>query len=135
MPKRSRALGLLTEAQVQEQIVSGLRALGYVVLVTSARSFRAGEAGRGYGADKGVPDLLVRHRSWPPAAWLAMEVKKPRAWRWSSDEQRRLWEERALAKVHSWEEACYAIAHAGFGGAPAEVLVASLRADEAGVIA
>ena len=95
----------LTEAQIQEQIVEGLRALGYEVLVTSARSVR-----QGYGADHGVPDLLVSHRSWD-MAWLGLEVKRPDGpVRWSHPEQERLWRAGRTAVVRSLEDAGFAIA-------------------------
>lgn len=95
----------LLEAQVQQQIVEGLQAFGYDVLVTSARSVR-----KGTGADYGVPDLLVTHRHWP-LGMLGIEVKRPgQAVKWSSPKQRELWEGGHTAVAKSLEEACFAIA-------------------------
>lgn len=64
-----------TEAQFQSRLVDLLRQLGVEVLVTSARRFRAGADGKGYGADQGVPDLLVRLPVWPVGFMLGVELK------------------------------------------------------------
>jgi len=69
----------MTEAELQCQIVDALRLLGCTVLVTSARSYRPAQGERrGYGADRGVPDLLVAPPGAPPSVWLGLEVKSAR---------------------------------------------------------
>lgn len=69
----------LTENEIQRQIVQGLTALGYVVLVTSRRVKRCRTCGnwqRGDdGATKGIPDLMVWRNGWD--GWYGLEVKSP----------------------------------------------------------
>lgn len=106
----------MTEKALQEAIVDLLRHLGCVVLVTSARSYRAptGER-RGYGADRGVPDLLVAPPFTPPGVWLGLEVKT-RAGRLSPD-QKRLAEAARITVVRSLADAVDAVL-AFFAGIP-----------------
>lgn len=95
----------LIEAEVQTQIVDGLRALGYEVLVTSAR----GRNRRETGVDHGVPDLFVTRRTWG-LGMLGIEIKRPGgAVRWSHDRQRELFDGGQTAVARSLEEACFAI--------------------------
>jgi hypothetical protein len=106
-----------TEDDVQTTIADGLKALGYTVLSTTHRSRGAtcpkcgtfARPKKGYGADLGVPDLLVTHKKWPAGAMLGIEVKKPVGWHWTTPEQQALWESGRTAKAHSWEQACYAV--------------------------
>lgn len=108
MPEKPKKSPRLTEAALQEQIVEGLRALGYEVLVTSARSVR-----QGYGADHGVPDLLVGSKD--TISWFGLEVKRPGPVEWSHGEQCRLWQEQRTAVVRSFEDAAFALYWASRG--------------------
>lgn len=65
----------LSESQIQEQIKEALKAMGCIVLDTSARgSARVMRTARQTGTSKGIPDLLISHASWAPL-WLGIEVK------------------------------------------------------------
>ena len=70
-----------SEDDIQRQIVGFLHAMRYQVLVTSRRVKRCVQCGHwGMGADgatRGIPDLLVRHPSWPRYVWVGVEVKTP----------------------------------------------------------
>ena len=86
------------EENVQRALIDALASLGYLVEQTTVRVKRVecpecharfvpvrkvrGPDGKlrsvGYGATKGVSDLLVRHPSWPPALYVQVEVKGPR---------------------------------------------------------
>jgi len=98
----------MTEAELQCQIVDALRLHGCTVLVTSARSYRpATDKRRGYGADRGVPDLLVAPPYAPPSVWLGLEVKS-RTGR-LTPEQRALAEAGRIVVVRSLREAFGAV--------------------------
>ena len=101
----------LPEWSVQKTIEDGLLHLGYLVLHTQHQytlqhcptcgaEFRATG---GYGADKAIPDLLVRHPAWPVGLWLGIEVKgtKTRL----SPEQKLLQDQGGLYVCRSWEDA------------------------------
>lgn len=62
----------LKEETVNRAIRSALEALGYEVLSTTVRNARGG-----YGASRGVPDLLISRPGWR-VGWLGMEVKGPK---------------------------------------------------------
>ena len=94
----------LKESEVQGQVCDGLEALGYQVWSTVVRGWRGS---RGYGADKGVPDLLVGHPSWGVAR-LAVEVKGPATK--LSPEQTALFESGMLIVARSFEDAVVGIA-------------------------
>ena len=74
---------LLSEKQVQASIVKHLRLLGYRVnsTVHIYKRVRCDKCGAwswpkgGYGSDKAIGDLLVRHPSWPAFMWLNADVK------------------------------------------------------------
>lgn len=97
-----------TEDDVQRVVVQGLRILGLEVRSTVVRGFSGRKDGKGYGSDKGIPDLFVRHPSWPACAWLGLEVKRPGGG-WSGAEQKALWEGRHTARVTSLEQAAFAV--------------------------
>ena len=90
----------LSEAEIQQHVVNGLRGAGFEVLVTSrvrhrprcphcrkALSYCDGcqrgftWTGEGDGCDPGIPDLLVRSRGsagfarWPDYLWVGIEIK------------------------------------------------------------
>lgn len=90
----------ISEAQFQERVVDALRGLGYTVWVTSARSFGLSSkrvfavvkgfgisdelaeriaqslcTKKGYGSDRGIPDLLVRRNTWPSGTMFGAELK------------------------------------------------------------
>lgn len=95
------------EDDVQRQIVRALREAGYTVLQTSRRRKRCVHCGRystgGDGADRGVPDLIVRNPVWPPAMWLGIEVKGGKTA--VSPEQRELLGDGAIVIARSPAEA------------------------------
>lgn len=103
----------LTEEQVQATTIDGFKKMGYAVLQTTHRVKLATcprckhkHPSRGdYGASKGVPDLLVSHPRWPAHCWLAIEMKRPGKWTYSSDEQKELCECGRVAVATSWDEA------------------------------
>ena len=103
--------GTLREEDIQHTIVQGLGLLGYDVLQTSRRGIVCKRCGQktygGDGADKGVPDLLITHDSWPKCAALMMECKGPRTR--VSPEQRDLERRGRTVIVRSWEEAIAAV--------------------------
>lgn len=57
----------------------------------------------GYGASGGVPDLLVRHPSWPKGLWRGIEIKGPTTR--ISPEQKKLAAEDAIFIVRSAADA------------------------------
>lgn len=69
----------MSESELQGQIKSALRRLGYICLDTStygsARVMRQARMG---GNSKAIPDLLVARGGWPQGIWLGMEVKLPK---------------------------------------------------------
>lgn len=87
LPGRHSRKTILREEPAQEKVVTALRYDGYTVLVTSKHRKRtycnpeAGGCGRwffpseGDGCDKGIPDLLVTHPSWPSGVMLGIECK------------------------------------------------------------
>lgn len=101
----------LSEEEIQSTIVDGLRAHGYLVLITSRRAkkcWKFGQwpmSGKGDGASKGLGDLIVRGRSWPRGVCLQLEVKRPGPIKWSSTEQRLLAEIGNAIIVQGLEEA------------------------------
>ena len=105
----------LPEWSVQKTIEEGLSYLGYIVLHTQHQymmqtcptcgaQFRATG---GYGADKAIPDLLVRGKSWPVGCLLGIEVKGTRTP--LSEEQKLLAADGGLVVCRSWEDAEAAI--------------------------
>lgn len=100
----------MSESELQGQIKSALRRLGYICLDTStygsARVMRQARMG---GNSKATPDLLVTHDLWPRWMWLGMEVKtetgklKP--------EQQELADKDRICVVRSIDDAVYS---AGF---------------------
>ena len=107
---------VLTEDQIQGQIVDGLRALGYVVLITSRRRKKCPFCGKyasgGDGADKGVPDLLVADKDDRDYTWVGLEVKRPGG-KWSSPEQKELAGQKWTARVESFDQAVRVLAEIG----------------------
>lgn len=107
----------ISEEQVQSTIIEGLTALGYLVLQTTVRvknatcpaCHRSFRPFGGYGATKGVPDLLITRHNWPWGAMLALEIKKPIGWKWSGHDQKELWETERTMVATSWEQACFAV--------------------------
>ncbi len=106
-----RYRGSVSEQDVQGVIVTALEWLGYTVLVTSRRRKRCEFCGefsrRSDGVSKGLADLMVRHPTYPPYAWLALEVKGPRTP--VSPEQQQFSDDGAVAVVRSVEDAQNAI--------------------------
>lgn len=82
-PKPKNPLLKVREEDIQQQIVEGLSLYGYIVLQTTVRGIKARckgcgselKAYGGYGADKGVPDLLVSRTDWMAGVWVGLEVK------------------------------------------------------------
>ena len=101
----------LPEWSVQATIEDGLKWLGYTVLHTQHiyRKQTCPGCGKhfrptgGYGADKAVPDLLVRHPSWPVGVWRGIEVKGTKTA--LSPEQELLHAQGGIIVCRSWEEA------------------------------
>lgn len=107
-----------SEDDVQSQIVQGLKAYGYLVLVTTRRMLKCPKCGershKGDRADKGVADLLVRKLTgWPNGLWLSLEVKKSGPVRYSSIEQRQLVSAGDVILVQSLEDALKAVQGVG----------------------
>ncbi|RYG33747.1 hypothetical protein EON81_17395 [bacterium] len=100
----------ILEDAVESTIITGLKAYGYWVDHSSAKSFKPGENGKGYGATKGISDLFVSHPAYPIAAWAHVEVKRPVGGRLSKAQGLRFRDGRMYC-VQSWEEALWAIAH------------------------
>lgn len=102
-----------TEDEIQSVIVDGLRLHGYIVLVTSRRKKRCRKCGEwstgGDGADKGIPDIIVRRPEWFAGRFVAIEVKRPGPIKWSSPEQKLLAESDQIIVVQSLEEAVAAM--------------------------
>lgn len=78
-PKQRAGMGEKEEG-TQRAIIEALRWKGYTVLQTTVRFRRCQSCGTypakaHYGADPGVPDLLVTRSTWPPAVFRGMEVK------------------------------------------------------------
>ncbi|SRR5581483_1946943 len=78
-PVKTDQIPELPEADVQRAAIDLLEMLGCTVLVTSRVRKRCWKCGMyfkgGDGASKGLPDLLVRKRSWPPFLWVGIEIK------------------------------------------------------------
>lgn len=110
---------IATEDETQTTIVQGLRAHGYLVLVTSRRAKKCWHCGQwpksgsGDGVSKGVSDLLCRRQTWPMGVWVALEVKRPGPVKWSSKEQELLAETGDVIVVQSLEDALQACADHG----------------------
>ena len=97
----------VSEEQVQRSIQNSLHLRGYLVLSTVHR-YRKGQQAAGYGASKGVPDLLVRvPRAFGEALWLGLEVKGPSTR--LSPEQQALEDAGAIVVVRSPEDAHEAV--------------------------
>lgn len=96
----------ISEASVQLMIVEGLRALGYLVEVTSRQRKRCPHCDRyssgGDGASKGLADLMIGRASWG-AARMALEVKGSKTP--LSTEQTQLYECGMICVARSWEDA------------------------------
>jgi hypothetical protein len=104
------------EEVIQSQIVGTLRSMGHLVLSTVHRvklvrcphcsqQFRPPGS---YGADKGVPDLIVRpgpraKQQWPDGVFAGLEVKGAKTP--LSPEQRVLQQQGAIVIVRSVDEA------------------------------
>lgn len=116
----------LSEAEIQQHIVSRLRGEGFEVLVTSRRRSRprcphcmsiltlcqaCHRAFRwlvyGDGCDKGLADLLVTKLTWPHGCWLALEIKGPKTR--LTLEQKSLAARRRIFIARSWDEALEAV--------------------------
>ena len=93
---------VLTEDQVQSTIKDGLRALGYRVWCTTVRGQR-----RGYGTDKGIPDLLIGRNEWGPVR-MPLEIKGAKTK--LSPEQQSDVDDEILYIARSWEGALSAVA-------------------------
>ncbi len=103
--KLKRLLPPPREDEIQKQIVQGLSALGFLVLVTSRRVKRCRHCGNWQsgkdGAARGIPDLLVSRQGW--RQWVGAEIKS--ATGRLRPEQQEL-HERGLTLVwRSWEDA------------------------------
>lgn len=107
----------ISEDQIQKLIIEGLEWHGYLVMETSRRRKRSvcptcgttfWQAG-GDGATKGVPDLLVIHKSWPKFVWVGLEVKGPNTR--VSPEQAELAAEGFIFIVRSLADALLALKH------------------------
>ena len=100
-----------TEAEIQATIIEGLRLMQYIVLCTTHRVKRCRKCGTfpnaGYGADKGVPDLLVTHRRWPAGLFLGLEIKGAKTA--LSPEQKELLDLNRIIICRSWEDALAAV--------------------------
>lgn len=100
----------VTEEQVQRAAMQAFEWNGFDVLQTSRRRFLTVCPGCSYkfrpsggdGASKGVPDLLVRHKDWPKAMWLGVEVKGPKTA--VSPEQKALSDKGAIVIIRSVED-------------------------------
>lgn len=101
------------EDPTQKLIVAWLRAHGVIVYVSSRRAKRCPNcktySHRGDGADKGLADLICRRPTWPRSVCVALEVKRPGKWEYSSDEQRIADVAGDIVVVQSPEEAMKAI--------------------------
>jgi len=106
----------LTEEQVQQSITNHLRAKRFIVLSTVHRLkiCECPECGHrfrpegDYGADKGVPDLIVRptlsrSKQWAPTLWMGLEVKGPKTE--ISPEQKDLAKQGAIVIARTLNEA------------------------------
>lgn len=100
----------LTEEQVQRQIMDGLTVLGFTVLQTTVRYTKGAGFRGGYGASKGIPDLLIHHKRWTPGVLLGIEVKRPGKWKYSSPEQESVQKACGVSVATSIEEALAIIA-------------------------
>lgn len=132
---------IVTEDAVEEAVTEGLAAYKYTCLVTThryktrLRCFTCGDTtsariecqtcGKpltsGYGASKGVPDLIVTHETYPRFVFVGLELKGTNTK--ISDEQQVLATCGRIAIVRSFEEAMRAVALAeaqmGITGTPA----------------
>ncbi|RYG47368.1 hypothetical protein EON79_07540 [bacterium] len=106
-PKQLEAL--ILEDEVETAIIDGFKALGYWIDHSSAKSFKPGANGKGYGATKGIADLFVSHVAYPTAVWCHLEVKRPVGGRLSNAQGLR-YRDRRMYRVQSWEEALWAVA-------------------------
>lgn len=105
----------LKEEDIQSMIRADLLSKGYICLQTTHRTRMqvcsvCGQKSRsqgGYGADYGVPDLLVSHAGWKDGAWLGLEVKGPKTP--LSPHQQDLLAKRRIFVVRSVEEALEAV--------------------------
>lgn len=101
----------VSEEQIQQSILQGLTAYGYIVFSTSRRVKRCRNCGRwpgsgGDGVTQGLPDLIVTRESWD-GVLLGIEVKGPKTR--ISTEQKELVEGNVIMFVRSWDEACFAV--------------------------
>lgn len=67
-------IDLTTESDIQKEIVKYFKEAGCKVIKTGQY---AGKSQRTINTN-GLPDLCIRHKAWPRALWLLMEVKKPK---------------------------------------------------------
>lgn len=107
---REKHIGV-KEDDIQQAIILELSRIGFIVMQTThrTRSVTCEKCGNkmwgrsDYGATRGVPDLLVRHLTWPPTLWAGIEVKGPNTK--ASPEQLALLQEKHIAIVRSVDEA------------------------------
>lgn len=101
----------VSEADVQATIVEGLRALGYLVEITSRQRRRCHHCGRwsggGDGASKGLADLMVGRESW---GWTRMALEVKGSDTPLSPEQKELFDRGLIEVARSWEDAIAALA-------------------------
>lgn len=91
---------VLKEESVNRSVRDALEMLGFVVLSTTVRNARGG-----YGASKGVPDLLVSRDGW--GCWMGLEIKGPKTR--VSDEQKDLEARGLIVIAQSVDEALCAV--------------------------
>lgn len=80
---KQRYASPLVEEELQRSIMDYCMARRWLCLQTSHRQLQFPcpscnslvRSPRGYGANKGVPDLLIRKGDWPAWMWLGMECK------------------------------------------------------------
>lgn len=101
----------ISEADVQQAIIEGLTALGYLVEVTSRQRKRCPHCDRyssgGDGASKGLADLMIGREAWG-CMRIALEVKGSHTP--LSPEQDDLCRRGMIFVARSWEDAVAAVA-------------------------
>lgn len=65
----------MSEIQLQHEIISALRKLGFIVLSTSSAAAGRPKRFKDHSS-RGIPDLLVSRKEW--GHWLGLEVKLPK---------------------------------------------------------
>lgn len=66
---------VISEAELQGQIVQALRLMGYVVLVTTVKIRSKNPRHHQTGQTKGIPDLIISKPQWVVGSWLGLEIK------------------------------------------------------------